>query len=77
MEIHITTFSNECEWKTPVVDIYSAKFLYSSLNRKMAGIQYGEKSGEDNDYIEKLCDEIADKIYDLHELINSNEKATH
>jgi len=68
-DIKVTTFSNDQRWLTPVVDINSAEFMYSAITPKLAGIQYAESCTK-REEIKSLCDEIADKIFELYKIMN-------
>lgn len=68
-DIRISTFSNSGRWATPVVDIACASFLFSSCAPNMSGTQFN-KECPSNEAIESLCNEISNKVYELHKLIN-------
>ncbi|MEI8205058.1 MAG: hypothetical protein WCH34_18715 [Bacteroidota bacterium] len=70
-DIRVSTFSNGNRWKTPVLDIACASFLYSACAPNVAGIQYDSQI-ENQEEIENLCSEISLKVYELHKLINTD-----
>lgn len=68
IEIKANTESANGLWKTPVVEIESEAFIYSSPNDEFHGLQVKDESLEPE--IMKLCDEIGMKMKELYKLIN-------